>query len=190
MSTLERVHLVVEPLVLAEGLELYDLELSGGVLRVLVDQPGGAGLDAITRVTRAVSRALDEADPIPGSFTLEVSTPGLERPLRTPAHYQGAIGTVIALKTVAGTPGDRRLRGVLESVDDDGVVVLPDEHPDEPRRVAFADVERARTVFEWGPAPKPGGPKQPRSPSSRAKPAKPSATDPEQGDPRKKVKAS
>ena len=79
MSTPERVRTLVEPLVAELDLDLYDLEHTGGVLRVLVDQPGGVDIDAIAALTRAISRALDEHDPIPGEYTLEVSSPGLER---------------------------------------------------------------------------------------------------------------
>jgi ribosome maturation factor RimP len=165
MSIPERVRILIEPLVDESGLHLYDLELTGGVLRVVVDQPAdqpadqaaGVGMDAITPLTRAISRALDEADPIDGRFTLEVSSPGLERTLRTPAHFQGAVGLVVTVKTTPAAGGDRRFRGLLESADADGVVVIPDVTPDQPRSLAYADIERARTVFEWGPTPKPGG---------------------------------
>ena len=63
------------PLVEAADLELYDLELAGGVLQVLVDRPGGADIGAIAKLARAITRALDEHDPIAGNYTLEVSTP-------------------------------------------------------------------------------------------------------------------
>jgi ribosome maturation factor RimP len=164
MSTVDRVRPLVEPIVAGAGLSLYDLDLQGGVLRVVVDQPGGVGLDALTDVTRSVSRALDERDPIDGRFTLEVSSPGLERALRTPAHFSGAVGRVVTIKTIPGAPGDRRLQGVLASVDDDGITV---GDGDDARHVPFADIERARTVFEWGPAPKPGGARNPRTKRSR-----------------------
>src|SRR3546814_15533308 len=95
MAAADRVHEIIAPLVEAAGLDLYDLELAGGVLRVLVDREGGADIDAISKLTRATSRALDEHDPIAGSYTLEVSTPGLERQLRTPQHYAGAVGTTV-----------------------------------------------------------------------------------------------
>ena len=97
----------------ADGLDLYDLELNGGVLRVVVDRrdAGGVGMDAITQVTRPVSRALDEHDPIDGRFTLEVSSPGLERTLRTPEHFRGAVGTVVAVKTPRAPPGRPALAG-------------------------------------------------------------------------------
>src|SRR5512139_844724 len=87
MSVPERVRAVIEPVVAAQGLELFDLEQAGPVLRVTVDRPGGVDMEAIASTTRALSRALDEHDPIAGHYTLEVSSPGLERPLRTPAHW-------------------------------------------------------------------------------------------------------
>lgn len=156
MSTPERVRELVVPLVTDLGLDLYDLELTGGALRVVVEQPGGVGMDAITELTRRISRALDEHDPISGHFTLEVSSPGLERTLRTPTHYAGAVGTPVTVKLSARIDGDRRLTGVLREADDDGIVVELDDPAGETRRVAYPDIERARTVFVWGPAPKPG----------------------------------
>ncbi len=84
---------------------------AGGVLAVTVDRAGGVDLDALTTANRAVSRALDELDPIPGRYSLEVSSPGLERPLRTPAHFARAIGETITVKTRPQVPGERRRRG-------------------------------------------------------------------------------
>jgi len=155
MSTPERVRALVEPLVADLHLELYDLEYSGGVVRVTVDQPGGVGMDAIASLTRALSRAFDEQDPIDGHFTLEVSSPGLERTLRTPAHFATAVGTRIAIKAIPHLDGDRRFTGTLERAGDDDVDVLLDEPAGAVRTIAYDDIERARTVFEWGPGPKP-----------------------------------
>ena len=152
MTAADRVREVVAPLVEEAGLDLYDLELAGGVLRVLVDRQGGADIDAISRLTRAVSRALDEHDPISGSYTLEVSTPGLERPLRLPAHYIGAIGTTVKVKTRPGVEGDRRVEGTVTAADDAGVTVRDAGGTE--RTLRYDDIERARTTFEWGPAPK------------------------------------
>src|SRR3546814_20090462 len=72
MAAADRVHEIIAPLVEAAGLDLYDLELAGGVLRVLVDREGGADIDAISKLTRATSRALDEHAPIAGGYTHEV----------------------------------------------------------------------------------------------------------------------
>ena len=65
------------------GAELYDVEFNGGMLRILVDADGSIDIDAIKTISKSSSRVLDEADPIPGRYTLEVSSPGLERPLNT-----------------------------------------------------------------------------------------------------------
>ena len=156
-STVERVRAVVEPLVAAADLELYDVELAGGILRVLVDRSGGVDLAVIGEVTRAVSEALDADDPLPGRYTLEVSSPGLERKLRTPAHFAAALGKKVRVRTVAGTEGERRVEGELAAADDEGVVLAT---PDGERRIAYAEVERAKTVFEWGPTPPPGAGKR------------------------------
>jgi ribosome maturation factor RimP len=152
---------LIEPVVTPLGLELYDVELAGAsgrapTLRVLVDRIGGGAvdLDAITEATRALSPVLD-ADAaagriLSGAYTLEVSSPGLERPLRRPDHWQKVRGEVVVVKTRVDGASER-LRGVLTEVDDDGVELDVDGTR---RRVALADVTQARTVFEWGPAEK------------------------------------
>jgi ribosome maturation factor RimP len=135
---------------------LVDLELRPGVVRVVVDGGHGADLDAIAVATRAVSAVLDDHDPLPDQrYTLEVSSPGVERPLRTPEHFSRAVGESITLRTIAGSEGERRVRGRLVSADPDGFVIDGDDLPEGGRRFAYADVERARTVFEWGGAPRP-----------------------------------
>lgn len=165
MTVSERVRHLVAPAVAEAGLDLYDVEHTGGSVRVLVHRDGGVDLDVLARLTRRVSRLLDEADPIPGRYTLEVSSPGLERPLRTPAHFAGAVGSEVAVKTAAGTDGERRVRGTLVAADDDGFTVrLSEGDGTAERALRYDEVERARTVFEWGPAPKPGrgGPRSPK----------------------------
>lgn len=180
MTVADRVRELVLPLLEARRLDLYDIEMAGPVLRVVVDRAGGLDLDTLSDATRAVSRALDEADPIPGHYTLEVSSPGLERRLRTPRHFAGAVGEEVKVKltATAAEGGERRLGGVLVASDATGVVVRTghDEAgtPVE-RRVAYDDIERARTVFDWGPAPKPGGRNRPGG-SRRTAAARTSAT--------------
>ena len=158
-STVERVRAVVEPVVAAADLELYDVELAGPILRVLVDKAGGVDLAVLGEVTRLVSEALDAEDPLPGRYTLEVSSPGLERKLRTPEHFAAALGKQVRVRTVAGTEGERRVEGELTAADEHGVVLTT---PDGERRIAYDEVERARTVFEWGPTPPPGAGRQRR----------------------------
>ncbi|MFP5318357.1 MAG: ribosome maturation factor RimP [Acidimicrobiia bacterium] len=157
----ERVRVLLAPSLEQAGYELYDLEQAGSagnaVLRVTIDKPGGVDLDAISDATRRVSAVLDQHDDLlPGRYLLEVSSPGIERPLRRPEHFRGALGATVALKTRAGTGGERRVEGVLEAAGDDGVVVAG-------RSIPYADIERARTRFDWPqPTPKPTSKGQPR----------------------------
>ena len=101
-TQLEAVRAAVEPAVQALGLDLYDVELLGGAgartLRVTVTREGGVDLDAITAVTQAVSPVIDGADAVNGPYLLEVSSPGVERSLRRPEHYAGAVGEQVAIK--------------------------------------------------------------------------------------------
>jgi ribosome maturation factor RimP len=162
MSVADRVRDVVLPLLDDRHLDLYDIEMQGPVLRVVVDNPPGSGggldLDVLADATRAVSRALDEADPIAGRYTLEVSSPGLERSLRRPEHFERAVGEKVKIRTVAGVDDERRVEGQLVGADTTGVVVrtgVADDGTALERRLAYQDIERARTVFEWGPAAPP-----------------------------------
>jgi ribosome maturation factor RimP len=135
---------LVGPVVAADGLELFDVRFGGGALQVFVDRPGGGvDLDTVSRVTRHVSDLLDQHDPLPCRYTLEVSSPGLERDLRRPDHFRRFVGTDVKIKTRPGVPGERREQGPIESADDREVVVNG-------RRLAYDDIESARTIFSWG----------------------------------------
>jgi ribosome maturation factor RimP len=155
----ELVAAVAAPVVAALGLELFDVEITGTgrgpTLRVTIDRDGGIDLDAITAATEALSPVLDHDDAVatalPSSYLLEVSSPGLERTLRTPVHFRRAVGSVISLKTRRADGTGERRRAVLVSADDDGIDVDVDGSR---ARVGYADVVQARTVFEWGPEPK------------------------------------
>ena len=166
MTVVDRVRDLVQPLLTERDMDLYDVELAGRELRVVVE-PGSAGgsldLDALSDVTRALSRALDEADPINSAYTLEVTSPGLERTLRTPHHFTRAVGETVKVKTrpsASGEDADRRVEGLLAAADDGGITVrtaVDDEGAPVERRLSYDDIERARTIFEWGPGAKPGG---------------------------------
>jgi len=138
------------PAVSELGLELYDVQVSGTgrarILRVMVDRDGGVDLEAIADATQAVSPLLD-APPldavISGPYALEVSSPGLERPLRTPAHFARAAGETITVKT-----DGRRVRGGVTDVADAGFDLTLDDAT--VQRVAYENLTQAHTVFEWG----------------------------------------
>jgi ribosome maturation factor RimP len=135
------------------GLELYDVELSAGSLNVTVTAEGGVDLDALTEANRAISQWLDANDPIPGRYTLDVSSPGLERTLRTPEHFASAVGERVTLRERRSGESTRRLEGTVRSAGPDAVV-LEDAILGEVT-VPLASVERARTVFIWGAEAKP-----------------------------------
>ncbi len=144
----------LSPLLEARGLDLVDVELHGGELAVFVDRDGGVDLDTLGEATRAVSDALDEIDPVAGRYTLTVSSPGLERRLRTPAHFARAVGEAVTLRIGAGTDQVRRVSGTLESADATGCTLVGPDLPEGPLRLGYDEIERARTVFTWGPQPK------------------------------------
>jgi ribosome maturation factor RimP len=154
---LVRVRELVEPIASDLGLDVYDVEQRGGVLRVALDTPadsdGGITLDKLALASRLVSRELDHHDPVPGRYTLEVTSPGVERPLRTPAHFRREVGKVVAIRLSDVGHDDRRVTGTLVAADDLGATVRVDG-PDGPveRTVPYQQIDRARTVFEWGPA--------------------------------------
>jgi ribosome maturation factor RimP len=144
----------LSPVVEANDLELVDVELHGSQLTVFVDREGGVGLDDLGDVTKAVSAELDRLDPIPGRYTLTVSSPGLERRLRTPAHFARAVGETVTVRVDAGTADVRRLTGTLASADETGCTLTGADVPGGEERISYDQIERARTVFEWGPAPR------------------------------------
>ncbi|MGH9129624.1 MAG: ribosome maturation factor RimP [Acidimicrobiales bacterium] len=129
-------------------LELVDFEVRSNLVRVVLDRPGGVDIEALTLANRIVSAALDAQDPIPGRYTLEVSSPGLERPLRTPEHFARHVGSSVSVKTRAGVPGERRIRGELMAADGSGITLACGEG--EPRRLSYGEIDKARTIFEWG----------------------------------------
>jgi ribosome maturation factor RimP len=163
----------VAPVVAELGLSLYDVELTGSgrarILRVMIDRPTGIDLEAIAAATEAVSPLLDQPPVdalLKGSYSLEVSSPGLERPLRTPAHFARAVGETISVKA----PERGRLRGVVQSAGDDSFTLLADDGTE--HTIAYAEVVQARTVFEWGPEPKGGKAKSDKAKATEAKTAK------------------
>ena len=154
MGPAERVRELVEPLLSTSDLELVDVEVLPGLVRLSLDRPGGVDLDAISAVSPDISAALDAADPIPERYQLEISSPGVERPLRTPEHFRRFVGSEVSVRTLPGVDGERRVRGVLAHADDSSIVVELAEGGQ--RHLSYSDIERARTVFEWGPSPRPG----------------------------------
>ena len=129
----EKVRAIAAPLAAGEGLELVDVELAGGggrtTLRLYIDRNGGVSLDDCTSVSRAVSAALDVEDPIQGAYDLEVSSPGLDRPLRTPEHFQDFAGEEVRVKAfgpIAELENRKNFHGTLRGFEDGRVLVEVD----------------------------------------------------------------
>jgi ribosome maturation factor RimP len=148
---------LLEPWLETEGVELDDLELAGlgagRLLRVTVDAPGGIDLDRIADLSRGLSRLLEQTDLLGVAYTLEVSSPGLERPLRRPAQYRKAVGREVVVKTRFEIAGARNHRGILAAVGEGDVLLEVDGSE---VTIPFDHVTQARTVFRWEKAPKPG----------------------------------
>lgn len=152
MATVEAsVRQLVEPLVTPHGIELVDVEHGPGLLRIYLDYTDPSthiDLDTITRFSEQISDLLDlHEDLVPGRYTLEVSSPGLERPLKTPQQFQRFVGTSVNVKTKSNVEGDRRFSGTLNEATETHVTVGD-------RTLRYEDIEKAKTIFEWGPTPK------------------------------------
>jgi len=139
---------VVEPYVAAEGVELDDIEIlgSGRLLRVVLDAEGGLGVDRIADLSRGIARLLDEEDPLQAAYTLEVTSPGLERKLRRPSHFRKSIGRQLTVKTHQPVGGEHRHRGALLTADDDGFTL---EEAGAIASFRYDEVASAKTVFVW-----------------------------------------
>jgi ribosome maturation factor RimP len=175
MANVDLIVQEIAPVVGALGLDLYDIEITGAgkarVVRVMIDQDGGIDLEAIAAATEAISPVLDSAPVdamLTGPYALEVSSPGLERPLRTAKHFAGAVGETISVKLRAGDAPARRVRGVVQAADDTALDLVVDDGSTE--RIDYGDVVQARTVFEWGPQPKRA--KSPKNRSPKASPGR------------------
>ena len=163
MDPTQSIRDLAEPLVVAAGHELWDVEVSAGIVRILVDRPAGPGaenggidLDSLAAASQAISAALDDReDLVPGPrYHLEVSSPGVERTLRTLEHYRRFVGSEVSIKLTEPVGGSRRWRGVLVDATDTGVRVrVSDAGPVPPAETAldYAQIQRAHTVFVWGP---------------------------------------
>jgi ribosome maturation factor RimP len=145
---------MLEPLVAGEGLELLDVEFvrerEGWVLRLFIDKPGGrVGLEECSQVSRAVDTVLDVEDIIPQEYNLEVSSPGLNRPLKKPAHFERVTGQKVKVKTFGpiGEPPRKNFTGTLTEVAADAISV--DVEGAGSFRIPFKDIAKANLEFEF-----------------------------------------
>ena len=140
---------LLEPEVEALGYELADLEVrvggDRGLLRLFIDSPEGVGLDDCSKVSRQASSILDVEDPLPGLYNLEVSSPGMDRKLVKPAHFERFSGSRVKIKLRRAVNGRRKVRGILIGLKDDEIQIREGE---EDFRLALVDVDVARIIPE------------------------------------------
>ena len=145
---------VLEPIVAGEGLELLEVEFlrerEGWILRLFIDKPGGrVGLDECSQVSRAVDTVLDVEDVVPHEYNLEVSSPGVNRPLKKPVHFERVKGQKIKVKTFGplGEPPRKNFTGTLTEVAADAIAV--DVEGAGSFRISFKDIAKANLEFEF-----------------------------------------
>ncbi len=150
----ERVQAIAAPIVRALNLELVEVECTGQgartLLRVFIDKPGGVSLSDCEQVHLSLGHALDVEDPVPHAYTLEVSSPGLDRPLKRPADYRRALGKRVNLKLRQPREGQWRFVGMLQDVSERGVILAVGQ-PDEgrPAFLEWEAIAEARLEVEF-----------------------------------------
>jgi ribosome maturation factor RimP len=145
---------LLEPIVAGEGLELLEVEFlrerEGWILRLFIDKPGGrVGLDECSQVSRAVDTVLDVEDLVPHEYSLEVSSPGVNRPLKKPVHFERVKGQKVKVKTFGpiGEPPRKNFTGTLTEVAADAIAV--DVEGAGSFRISFKDIAKANLEFEF-----------------------------------------
>ena len=152
-NSIGRVWQLAAPLAANEGLEIVDIELkheggrSGRVLRVYMDKEGGPGLEELSRVSRALSDLLDEHDDaVDGAYTLEVSSPGINRPLKRPEHFLRFVGKKIRVRTRDMINGRRAFLGELLEVSAEKIAVSQDGARWE---IPFSQIDKSNYEHDW-----------------------------------------
>jgi ribosome maturation factor RimP len=151
MSRAADLESLIAPVVLAQGCELWGLEFSvqgrRSLLRVYIDSPAGVTLENCERISRQISAVMDVEDPIASAYTLEVSSPGLDRQLYTPAQFMSYIGHRIAVRLRAPYQGRRRFQGLLNGLEDGDLVLQVD---DTEYLLPLESVDKANVVPVFG----------------------------------------
>lgn len=146
----ERIRAVVEPVATEHGYDVEELKVSRAgrrtLVRVLVDRDGGVDLDAVAEVSRTLSKALDAAESADGpfasgSYTLEVSSPGVDRPLTLPRHWRRNVGRLVSVSL-----GDEKVTGRVLAADDRGVEL---DLAGGPRTVTYGELGSGRVQLEF-----------------------------------------
>jgi ribosome maturation factor RimP len=150
--TLTRVWQLAAPLAEGEGMEIVDIDFrhegsrGGRVLRLYLDKEGGPNMDDLSRVSRQLSELLDAQDTIDGAYTLEVSSPGINRPLKKPAHFARFVGKRIRVRTWDLVDGRRSFLGILGQVVEDSVILTQEGKR---YQIPFSMIEKSNYEHDW-----------------------------------------
>jgi ribosome maturation factor RimP len=151
-ATIRRVWELAAPLAQSEGMEIVDIEFrpegtrGGRVLRLYMDKEGGPSVDDLSRVSRRLSDLLDSEDTIAGTYTLEVSSPGINRPLKRPEHFARFVGRRIRVRTRDMIEGRRSFLGILCQVLGDGVILTQDGKQ---YQIPFSMIDKSNYEHDW-----------------------------------------
>ena len=151
-ATIARVWELAAPLAEGEGLEIVDIEFrhegsrGGRVLRLYLDKEGGPSVDDLSRVSRQLSELLDARDAIDGAYTLEVSSPGINRPLKKPEHFARFVGKRVRVRTRDLIDGRRSFLGILGAVVEDSVILTQEGKR---YQIPFAMIEKSNYEHDW-----------------------------------------
>ncbi|MCY4546131.1 MAG: ribosome maturation factor RimP [Gemmatimonadetes bacterium] len=150
-SILRNVSSLARPIVDEAGFEWVEMELAGRqgnyILRLLIDKPGGVTIDDCVAINRELSNLLDLEDPIPSRYTLEVSSPGLDRPFKTERDYRKALGKRVKVVTVDDDGGPVTRTGRLEGIEDGTVEIVCG---DVKHRISVASISKAHRELDHG----------------------------------------
>ena len=150
--TVSRIWEVATQIADGEGMEVVDVELRpegsrrGRVLRLYLDKHGGPNIDELGRISRQLSELLDTQDIVQGSYTLEVSSPGINRPLKKPEHFQRFIGKRVRVRTGDMIEGRRSFLGILHEVTGDRIKI---EVEGKQYEIPFSMIEKSNYEHDW-----------------------------------------
>ncbi len=153
-EVIDRIQAIATPILCSLGLELVEITCAGQgartIVRVFIDKPEGVQLGDCEQVHRSLGHALDVEDPVPHAYTLEVSSPGLDRPFRTRRDYEKALEHQVQLKLRQPVLGQYRLVGRLLAVEEPGIrVILEDRRAERVMQVSWEDILEAKRDVEF-----------------------------------------
>jgi ribosome maturation factor RimP len=151
-ANLDKIKALIEPAVTGEGCVLWDIEFTGGmgsrILRIYIDKEGGVNVEDCANVSRQASLILDTEDIIDSRYTLEVSSPGLTRPLKKPFDYQRAVGKLALFRLRRPVSGSNRITAVIESAGADSITVTV-KNTGQRETIAYSEIAKANLEIEF-----------------------------------------